>query len=278
MNDQALLEFVRRVDPLLEVGEPPEELLERVLAVPRSESKRPRVRGWQARFALVAVGFGVSAAIASLAIAGTGWLTGSPAPTSVKSDFGSYATQLGFNPQPGKAVLVASDGDYQLYATANNRGGICTLVSAPWKRPGPNGEGGDCVATPPDATAFWAGMGGMSTDTNNASTLVVIGHTTEKDAAAVQFDAPNGQAVTARVSPSGFFIVGTNPVPGSMCDWGTWTPRFNVLDSSGNQLSSASVTIFPGMRKISVSGRGYACVAQGKGPFGPTTGQSPLGR
>lgn len=276
MNDQALLELVRQADPLVESGEPPHEFLERVLAVPRSESGPRRVRGWQARFALVAVGFGVSAAIASLAIAGTGWLTGSPAPTSVKSDFGSYATQLGFTPQPGKAVLVASDGEYQLYATANEQGGICTLVSTPWSRPGANGEGGDCVASTPDATAFWAGLGGISAEQNGASRLVVVGHTTNKGAVTVQFDAPDGEAVTAPVGSSGFFIVGTDPIPGSICDRGTWTPRFALLDSSGNRLGSTSVTILPGARKYTL-GRGQVCVAVGKGPYGSSVGELPLG-
>ena len=36
MNDQALLELVRRADPLRGVGEPPYGLLERVLAAPRA--------------------------------------------------------------------------------------------------------------------------------------------------------------------------------------------------------------------------------------------------
>ena len=277
MNDQALLELVRRADPVAEVGNPPQGLLEHVLAEPRAKSKPPRLRNWQARVALVAVGFGVTAGIASLAIAGTGWLTGAPAPPNVKSDLGSYSTQLGFNPQPGRAVLVASNGEYQLYATGNKQGGFCTLVSTPWLRPGPGGEGGDCVASTPDADAFWAGMGGMSAETNNASKLVVIGHTTEKAAATVQFDAPNGEAETAPVGSSGFFIVGTNPIPGSMCDWGTWAPRFTVLDSNGDQLNSTSVTIFPGTRKYRVPGRGEVCVAMAKGPYGASSGQLPLG-
>jgi hypothetical protein len=257
MNDQALLELVRGADPVTEVEGPPHGLLERVLADPRTERTSPRLWSWQARFALVAVAFGVSAVIATLAIAGTGWLTGSPAPANVKSDFGSYATQLGFDPQPGKAVLVASDGDYELYATANEQGGFCTLVSAPWKRPGPNGEGGDCVANPPDAAAFWAGIGGISSEPNDATTLVIDGHTTDKGAASVEFDAPDGTAVTAPVGSGGFFIVGTAPVHGSICDWGNWAPRFTVVDNSGNPLSATRITIFSG-------GRG--CAELGKGP------------
>ena len=278
MNDQTLFEMVGRADPLVAgVGEPPRELLERVLATPRATGRRRRLRGWQARFVLVAAVVGVSAVIASLAIAGTGWLVGSPAPADVRSDFGSYATQLGFDPQPGKAVLVASNGDYQLYATANEQGGLCILVSTPWNRPGPDGEGGDCTATTPDASAFWAGTAGMSAIANNASTLVIDGHTTDPGAASVQFDAPNGETVTAPVGASGFFIVGTT-VRGFVCDSRAWTPRFTVRDGNGRQLSATSVTIFPGARKITIPGRGHACVAVEHGPFGSSPGQLPLGR
>jgi hypothetical protein len=277
MNDQTLFEMVGRADPLLAgVGEPPHELLERVLSTPRATSRR-RLRGWPARFVLVAAVLSVSAVIASLAIAGTGWLIGSPAPANVRSDFGSYARQLGFDPRPGKAVLVASNGDYQLYATANEQGGLCTLVSTPWNRPGPNGEGGDCTANTPDASAFWAGTAGMSATANNASTLVIDGHTTDAGAASVRFDAPNGETVTAPVGASGFFIVGTT-VRGSVCDWGAWTPRFTVLDGNGKQLGATSVTIFPGARKTTIPGRGHACVALTHGPFGRSAGQLPLSR
>ena len=71
----------------------------------------------------------------AVAATATGWLTGSPAPQSVVSDFGTYAPQLGFDPEPGRAVLVAQDGDVILYATTNKQGSYCLVTSAPWKRP-----------------------------------------------------------------------------------------------------------------------------------------------
>jgi hypothetical protein len=277
MNDHVLFEMVKRADPLAaDVGELPHELLERVLATPRPESKPRRTPRWQVRFALVAVVLGLSAVVAGLAIAGTGWLIGSPAPANVKSDFGTYSTQLGFNPQPGKALLVAGNGDYQLYATRNKQGGLCTLVGTPWYTPGSSGEGGDCSANPPDASAFWAGIGGMA-NAPNATTLVLDGHTTDAGAASVQFDGPNGEPVTAPVAAGGFFIVGTT-VSGSICDWAAWTPRFTVLDGNGHQLSATSVTILPGARKFAVRGRGLACAAVAHGPFGTSVGQLPPGR
>jgi hypothetical protein len=124
-------------------------------------------------------------------------------------------------------------------------------------------------------------MGGLSshgtaTSPNSASTLVVDGHTSDRGAASVQFDAPNGATVTAPVGAGGFFVVGTT-VPGSICDWGTWAPRFAVLDNSGRELSATSVTILPGPRRYTIPGRGQACVATVKPAFGASTGQLPLG-
>jgi hypothetical protein len=242
----------------------------------RLSASRKSVRwgAWQTKLVLAAVVVVLGAAGTSLAIAGTGWLVGSPAPANVRSDYGSYATQLGFDPRPGKAVLVASDGDYQLYATADKQGGICTLVSAPWRRPGANGEGGDCTANDPDATPFWAGIGGAAG--NDPTTLVLYGHTTDKAAVTVRFDAPNGRSISAPVGAGGFFIVGTT-IPGSYCDWGAWTPQFDVLNRDGQRLSTTSVTLIPHPRRVTIPGRGQACIATEIGPYGASSGQLPIG-
>ena len=58
------------------------------------------VRGFRPRFALVAAVLALSGLIASLAIAGTGWLTGEPAPPPVVTDFRAYTPQLGFHLTP----------------------------------------------------------------------------------------------------------------------------------------------------------------------------------
>ncbi|HEY5694166.1 MAG TPA: hypothetical protein VIR14_06625 [Gaiellaceae bacterium] len=221
-----------------------------------SRIRAPRRR----RLVLATAAFATAAAIAGAAVAAPGWLTGSPAPANVQSDFGSYSSQLGFNPQPGQAVLVASNGDYQLYATVNRQGGICTLVSSPWNRPGANGDGGDCSANTPDSSAFWAGIGGTASAPDHATTVALYGHTTEASAASVQFDTPSGDTLSAPVSASGFFIIGTT-LPGSLCDWSNWTSRFTVLDGGGQQLSSASVVLFPGATKTSLPGGGQVCTA-----------------
>ena len=105
------------------------------------------------------------------AIATTGWLVGSPAPPNVKSDFGGFAPQLGFNPRPGRAVLVARDGAYKLYATTNKQGGFCTSLVTPGSQPGPHGEGGDCAG--PDRHSFEA----TAVPAGASGTLVLFGHT-----------------------------------------------------------------------------------------------------
>jgi hypothetical protein len=221
-------------------------------------------RRWPRRFALAAVALGLTGVIATVAVAGTGWLVGSPAPPDVKEDFGSYATQLGFNPQPDQAVALAGSGAYQLYGTMNAQGGLCTLVVTPWNPPSSD-QGGDCTAAPPDASTFWASIGGQAGETNGETTVVTYGHTNDSTAASVQFEGPTGEPVTASVSKSGFFIVPTT-VSGTMCDWGKWAPTFNVLDATGHQLSSATLTLKPATKWMTIGSRGRVCIATAAGP------------
>jgi hypothetical protein len=180
--------------------------------------------------------------IVGVAIAASGWLVGSPAPPSVKSDFGSYATQLGFNPRPAKAVRVASDGTYQLFATTNKQGGYCVLVSAPWKRPGPHGEGGDCSSRKQAAVSFWAGLGGVAGHSNGLTTFVIDGRTSERDATTLRFASPDKRNLTVPVGSSGFFIVGFT-TRASWCQVGRWNPRVAILDRNGHQLGATTMWI-----------------------------------
>jgi hypothetical protein len=193
------------------------------------------------RLALASAAFGAMVAIGGTAVAATGWLVGAPAPPSVKSDFGSYATQLGFNPKPGKAVLVASDPPYQLYATTNKQGTYCVLVSAPWKRPGPHGEGGDCVPAQTAAMTYWAGTGGMASEPGNHFQVVFDGRTTNPKATSVRFATPDGRTVTVPIGSSGFFITGAE-IQADPCT--PWTPVFSFLDRDGNEVGKATWQIF----------------------------------
>ncbi|MGH3428019.1 MAG: hypothetical protein ACRDQZ_10710 [Mycobacteriales bacterium] len=219
-----------------------------VAAAHRWQVARGRRRG---RIAVAASALALAAVIVGTAIAATGWLVGSPAPPSVKSDFGSYATQLGFNPRPGKAVLVASEGAYQLYATTNKQGGYCILVSAPWKRPGPHGEGGDCSTRRQASTSFWAGFGGIAPAPNGGSTLVIDGRTREAKAASLRFTTPDKRTLNVPVGSSGFFIVGAT-TQASWCQIAKWNPQVAILDSNGHKLTTARARI----------GRSLVCQSQ----------------
>jgi hypothetical protein len=252
--------------PVLKLN--PDDIVVRELLAPFARVqpvtlRRRPARRLRWRFAFVAVALGVTGVIATVALAGTGWLVGSPAPSDVKADFGSYATQLGFNPQPGQAVLVASSGAYQLYATANSQGGLCTLVVTPWV-PASAHEGGECSAAPPNSSSFYASVGGQSAETNGATTVVVYGHTSDAGASSVQFDGPNGAPVTASVGKGGYFIAGTTG-PGMMCGRGAWAPTFQVLDATGHQLSATTLTLMPATNWVTV-GSGRVCIASAAGP------------
>jgi hypothetical protein len=201
-----------------------------------------KVRDRQRRRLLLGTGaLAFAAVIVGTAVAATGWLVGSPAPPSVKSDFGSYAPQLGFNPQPGKAVLVASNGDYQLYATTNKQGGYCVLVSAPWKRPGPHGEGGDCSSRQQASVAFWAGIGGMAGAPHGGTRLVIDGRTREAKAASIRFATPD-RLLSVPVGSSGFFIVGVT-TQASWCQIVRWSPTVVILDRNGHRLATQKTEI-----------------------------------
>lgn len=186
--------------------------------------------------------------VTGTALAATGWLTGSPAPQSVNSDFQSYPPQLGSHPDSGASVLVASNGDMTLYATTDAEGSYCVVASTPWKRPRTLPDGGTCVPPADAAAPFVAGEVAAQTipiDEGNASTLstlVIAGRTADTDASEVSFTAPNGNLVTAQVGSSGFFIASVQ-MPGSPCAGGDWKPTFTVLDASGNQIDSRQVLL-----------------------------------
>lgn len=205
------------------------------------------------RIALVTSALALAGIIVGTALAATGWLVGSPAPKSVKSDFGSYAPQLGFNPEPGKAVLVATDSPYKLYVTTNKQGGYCTLTSAPWKRPRPHGEGGDCISRKQASVPFSVGMGGAADAPNGGTRFVLIGRTRARDATQVRFTAPEGKTITATVGRSGFFIIGfivprpanSKVISGFLPGICRWTPTFNVLDAKAREIAQKTLTFGP---------------------------------
>jgi hypothetical protein len=220
---------------------------ELVAAAERWQKARARRRR---QVVLLTSALTTAAIIVGTAIAATGWLVGAPAPRNVKSDFGSYAPQLGFNPQPGKAVLVAGKGPYKLYATPNRQGGFCTLLSDPWYHPGPHGEGGDCVSRKQASIAFWAGPYGAGHAGHGGTRVVIVGRTRNSAAAHVRFNYPEGKTASAPIGRSGFFIVPitlnhpifTGLLPGSIC---RWSSTFVVLGAKGQAIVRKTLTFGP---------------------------------
>ncbi len=214
---------------------------ELVAAAARWQRSRARL---QRRLVLLTSALTVAGGIVGAALAASGWLIGSPAPANVKADFGSYAPQLGFNPRPGRAVLVARDGAYKLYATTNKQGGYCILLVTPGYHPGPHGEGGDCAG--PDHHFVEA-----TAHPGPSGRLFLFGRTTARKAAVVRFTTPNGSTGTAHVGSSGFFIERTDVSNSIICRaaiqpavW--WKPTFTVLDRKGRQLGNPTTETFKG--------------------------------
>lgn len=182
-------------------------------------------------------------AVGTAVAATTTWLTGEPAPKSVVEDFGSYTPQLGFNPEPGRAVLVARDGEFSLYATTNKQGSYCLLASAPWKRPTKGGEGGTCIPPTQAKAPLIAGLVGARSSPNSTEWIYLIaGRTTDREARAIRFAAPTGDLITRPIGSSGFFIVAVR-AGDSACAHGDWTPTFTPLDADGAERETESLTI-----------------------------------
>jgi hypothetical protein len=243
VNDQTLFSMVRKADPLPAAtgfGEPPQALLERVLASARDERKPARALHQRRRLLLVAAVLAFGAAAAGFAIAGNGWLTGEPAPPAVVTDSQAYTPQLGFHPDPGSAVLVARDGQIKLYATTNREGTYCLVLEDPWRSP-TTLDGGTCV---PEAIAsghFIAGLVGAATQTEQQSTLVVGGRIADRNAQAVRFTGPDGTLIERPVGRSGFFVAAV--FTRAPCANGDWISRFTALDANGNQIAQMTIPL-----------------------------------
>jgi hypothetical protein len=195
----------------------------------------PRRRVAALALGLIVIGTAVAATA-------TDWLTGSPAPKSVVSDFGSYAPQLGFNPEPGRAVLVARDGDIILYATTNRQGSYCLIASAPWKRPSKLPDGGTCIPPAQAAAPLVAGLVGTSSSSDREQTYLIAGRTTDPEARTIRFSYPTGAPIRRAIGASGFFIAAVR-TDNSACASGDWKPTFVVLGADGKERASATITL-----------------------------------
>ncbi|HEY7421052.1 MAG TPA: hypothetical protein VH541_03500 [Gaiellaceae bacterium] len=197
---------------------------------------------------------GVLVATAALAAgayaAATDWLTGSPAPPSVRADFGSYTPQLGFHPDPGNAVLVAQEGNDQLYATTNAEGSYCIVASTPWKRPQTSPDGGTCIpkrwSDEPIVAGFVAG---------SATAQVLAGRISVKGATSVRLSLPDGSMRTVPLGTSGFFLTS---VGGKPCQSKEWSPQIEALARDGTAVAASTIAL---EEEVASHGKrvGFAC-------------------
>jgi hypothetical protein len=244
MNDEQLFQTVREADPLpaAGVGEPPQELLQRVLSA-RAEPKPARPLQGRRRLVLVAAMLALGGAVAGLAIAGTGWLTGEPAPPAVVTNFEVYTPQLGFHPNPGSAVRVAEDGAISLYATTNKEGTYCLDVTSPWKS-AQTLDGGTCVPAAIASGHLIAGVMGGSANgqAGGQTTLVVGGRIDDSAARTIRFTGPDRRVISRPVGSSGFFIAAVS-APAQLCANGNWTSTFTAFDAKGKELAQETIPL-----------------------------------
>jgi hypothetical protein len=198
--------------------------------------------GPRRRAAALALALGLLVIGTAVAATTTDWLTDSPALKSVVSDFGSYAPQLGFNPEPGRAVLVARDGDIILYATTNKQGSYCLITSAPWKRPSKLPDGGTCIPPAQAAAPLVAGLVGASSSPGGQQTYLIAGRTTDPEAHTIRFSDPTGAPITRTIGSSGFFVAAVR-TDASACANGDWKPLFSVLGANGEERASSTITL-----------------------------------
>lgn len=202
-----------------------------------------RRRGWVVVVALAAL-IALAGPTYAIGRAVKNWLDAEPAPQSVVDNFGSYTPQLGFKPEPGKAVLVASDAGFDLYATPNDRGSYCVATSTP--------DGGICIQPSVAAAPLIAGI--MPGDPERAdararSTTLVAGRVTYPGAVAIRFADPDGAEVTRPLGAGGFFLAtlsaDTAPTDGLAyaCRNGEWAPTFLALDANGETVGAAEITL-----------------------------------
>jgi hypothetical protein len=242
------------------------------IAAVRAELRGAAVRRCRAhrrrrRAALATASLLVAAISTGIALAATGLLPGSPAPAEVREDFNSYARQLGYHPKPGRAVLVAKDGEFLLYATTNREGTYCIVTSAPWRRPGRlTGDGGVCVppteAAEPIAVAITAAS---AVGEKRAMTFVVVGRVRDRRARTIHFTNAGGEPIEKALGAQGFFVAGVQHT----CTGESWSPIFTATDADGNVVATAKITlgyVDPQRTRYETCG-GFAGIPHGPYPF-----------
>lgn len=220
---------------------------------------RRRIAARRRRQVVFVAALAVGVLVSGLSIAGTGWLTGEPAPQPVVKNFQAYATQLGFHPEPGKAVFVAADDPVKLYATTNREGAYCLVVDEPWK-PASADDGGSCVSKSKAAEPITAWVVGISKASKTGeATFVVAGRVDSAEARTIEFRDTEGDLVRRPIGSSGFYVAavrGRLPIPvatpdGVRCPANGWKPTLVAVGEDGKIVLSAAVSLMESRRCIS---------------------------
>jgi hypothetical protein len=216
----------------------------------RAELHRAALRRIAARKRRRRLGFLAAALVlavlgSGITVAATHWPLGEPAPPAVVHDFEQYTPQLGFNPDPRGARLVARADGISLYATATRQGTYCTVVATPWRGGKTMGDGGSCVTRQTVAEPIAAGVRdvGLRGDWNQVPqevTLAIVGRVADPKVRFIRFDGFFGEEVERRVGARGFFVAG---VDARICPDESWTPTFVALDGDGEEIARAAINM-----------------------------------
>jgi len=198
---------------------------------------RRRIATRRRRGVALLVALAAGALVSGLSLAGTGWLTGEPAPEPVVRDFEAYTPKLGFHPEPGKAVLVAEDGPVKLYATTNREGTYCYVTDTPWKHPEVH-DGGTCIPPELPTGPISAGIVALSRDAAQ-ETYVVGGRVAAPAARSIRFSTPTGDSIEQPIGTSGFYVAAFTTT--AMC--ANWEPTLTALNAEGEEVARTTIRL-----------------------------------
>ena len=179
--------------------------------------------------------------IAAVAVAGSGLAVAmatelfeaTPAPPEVVENFSLYTPQLGFDPLPDGAELVAADGEFRLYQTPTRQGTYCVTWTAP-NNPHTLGDGGTCMSQEVAGLPLVASVIGR-----DSGRVLVAGRVQAIGAAAVRLARPDGSVVERRLGADGFFVAA---VPFDICER-DWAPEFVALSAGNAELTRGTITL-----------------------------------
>lgn len=202
----------------------------------RSAAERGQRASRRRRLLLAAAAAAVAlVGVTGVATGAVGWLIGSPAPSSVIADFGTYSPELGFHVQPGKAVQVASDGPDALYATPTAEGSYCIVLSTPRSRPPESMGGGYCIGKSTADQPIVAGLFPAGPDL-----LLLLGRISVSGATSAEVELPDGTTRTIPLQSSGFFL---SAIESKACQNGAWSPQLLALNAEGKTVAASTIPL-----------------------------------